>query len=202
MSECLPVLVGSDAQVELFPRGSVDGDEAALVRGAKEYLHTGKIACRDEDKVRRVVEMVLMGASIRQIKRACGVGQETIAVIREYAVASGKLGAVKERLLRLQSRLAEVSTEKALELIEEDRMPPNMIPMVMGVSTDKMLLLMGEATVIHEHKEGPSEEGIRAYVERLRAQAVAQRRAQEMKEANVEQVRTVEGADLGEGGER
>jgi hypothetical protein len=153
-------------QVELFSPGMVEA-EIQFVASAKEYLHTGKIVGKDEEKVRRVVEMTLMGASVRQIKRACGVGYGSILKIRELAVASGKLGTIKERLASNAGRVAEMSSETMLEMLAEGKVPPNVIAVMFGVSTDKMMLLMGEATTIVEHKEGASEEKLRAWAERI-----------------------------------
>lgn len=157
-------------QVELWSPAVLDGD-AQVVAEAKEYLHTGKIVGKDAEKVRRVCEMTLMGASVRQIKRACGVGYGSILKIRELAVASGKLGTIKERLATQAGRVAEMSSETMLEMLAEGKVPANVIAMMFGVATDKMMLLTGEATAIVEHKEAPSEERLRAWALEIAAKA-------------------------------
>jgi hypothetical protein len=177
MSECLPVRLSEDAapvtgeqQVELFSVIDVEGD-GEIVRSAKEFLHTGKIVLRDRERVEKVVRLICEGHSVRAIMRQCGVGWHAIQAIRDEAEKSGKLATLKQRLARSYGIVAEMSAENMIEALAAGKVPANVLAMMGGVATDKHLVLTGEASVIVEHKEGPTEEQIRKGLEAWVAKA-------------------------------
>jgi hypothetical protein len=75
-------------------------------------------------------------------------------VERERKLASGRFAV-----------LARACSESLLDRV--DSLPANVIGIVMGIATDKSLLLDGRPTAITETKRGPTADEINAYIESL-----------------------------------
>jgi hypothetical protein len=117
-----------------------DGDapvDSALVGAAKVYVHTGKTTCRNEELAAEIVECVLLGVTERGVARRVGVSRNTVRATMELMESLGKLEPLKRRLSRKLGRLLELTTDEAMRMLEERRVPPNCIPIWYGVFSDK-----------------------------------------------------------------
>lgn len=134
-------------QLPLFPE---------LVEAAKVFewpVPTGKILSKDEERMLEVATAVFEGKSDRRIAEVCGVNRRSIRPIMRILEERKLLAPLKERLLAGLGRLAELSVQRATEMVEDDLMPAQSIPILMGVAIDKRELLAGGVTSRVEARE-------------------------------------------------
>ena len=128
---------------------------------------TGAITTRDERLVLLVGALRELRVSDREIARRCGIARESIPALVRAAEASGQLRPLKERLVGLLGDLAEQSGHALLELVEESRAGMSTqrsevvtslirgLGPVLGIATEKLQLLTGQATEIVVTKRDP-----------------------------------------------
>lgn len=153
MSDRVTDLVASPAhQPELFDGcWPVDPD---LEAKAKEYLHTGKIACKDAERVERVCRAVLLRIPARAIARRERVGRETIDAMVAYAEQTGKLRPLAEALLTDGVEIAMLAGHALKEALEQGKVQPQCLGMVWGTAVDKIAGLTHSAGRDVAPKEG------------------------------------------------
>lgn len=113
---------------------------------------TGKILSKDEALMIEVAEAVLTGMSDRRIAKQFQVNRRSIRPIMRILEERGKLAPLKERLLARVGEVAELSIQRAMELLEDDLLPAQCIPILMGVAIDKRELLAGGVTARVEER--------------------------------------------------
>ncbi len=189
------MVLSEAVQPELFD-GAWPVDPALEAR-AKEYFHTGKIACKDAERVERVCRAVLLRIPAREIARRERVGRETIDAMVAFAHETGKLRPLAQALLEEATEIAFLAGHALKEALVKRQVQPQCLGMVWGTATDKIQLLTHSATSIVVHKEaGGQEEMIRAAWAALAAAQAAARPADSGSVAGSSQVIDVQCAPL------
>jgi hypothetical protein len=149
-------------------------DLLGMVRG---FQHTGKTTCKNEGLCWSICEDVLLGLSMRFIARKYCVSRNTIAAIVELMEKTGKMEPLKRRLSRKLGYAVELAVDNSIEMLEDKRVPANVLPVLAGIFFDKRALIDGDATVIIEQRSSSDPEAIRRWLEDLAQKAVAERQA-------------------------
>lgn len=118
----------------------------ALVEAAKRFIHSGKVTCKDEERAQSIAQAYLECGRILTVARRFAISPNTVHAVLGVLESAGKLDDLKQRVSKSLGLLAEVSAERSIELVLEGKCPPNVLPIMMGVSLDKKALLDGEAT--------------------------------------------------------
>lgn len=138
-------------QPELFPRSKSDVD-LALVQEAKQYAHTGKIVMKDAEHIAQVVSDLISGVSQREVARKYRIGRHTLRAVVVELERAGKLAPLKQRVSLKMGHVVEAGVDEAQSLLDAGLVPANVLPILIGVISDKKALLDGEATQIIQHK--------------------------------------------------
>lgn len=117
-----------------------------LVEGAKRYVHSGKTTCKDEERAAAIAQAYLETGKILPVAKRFHVSPHTVHAVLEVLEQAGKLADLKQRVSRNLGLLAEVSSERAIEMVAEGKCPANVLPINVGVALDKKALLDGDAT--------------------------------------------------------
>lgn len=165
MSEAAEPKPSEENQPSLFPVGLLP-DDAKLTAAAKVFLHSGKITCKDEERAAAIAERFLQCGLILPVARFFHVSPNTVRAVVQVMEESGKLDDLKQRLSTKLGLLAEVSVERAAEMISANQVPANVLPIMLGVAIDKKELLDGNATsrVAHEFTRPLGVEDVAAYL--------------------------------------
>jgi hypothetical protein len=116
---------------------------------AKHKVCTGQRMFEQEpEKYNRVAEMLSQQLPIRDIAKECQVGFSTISSIRRHAGLS--LETEKDALTETIRCAARVVAERVLELGE--KMSPKEASVLLGILTDKLLVLQGEPNFIADNR--------------------------------------------------
>ena len=152
-----PAVADSPADAEAFAFSALSqqtvlfeefGEQPRLVAAAKEYIHSGKIVGKNAELCEAIVTAYASGlVSIRLIAKRLGIGRETVKTIIRLADEAGKLGPLKQRLSGKMGRAIELGLDVLTEKLEAGDVPAQVLPIVIGVLSDKKALLDGEATV-------------------------------------------------------
>lgn len=166
MSACEAAADALVSQPTLFTIAEPSSPEILTVTArAREF--SGRITTRDERLVLLVGALRELRVSDREIARRCGIARESIPALVRAAEQSGQLRPLKERLVGLLGDLAEQSGHALLELVEESRSPMGKarsevvsslirgLGPVLGIATEKLQLLTGQATEIVVTKRDP-----------------------------------------------
>lgn len=128
---------------------------------------------REVELIEEVLRAHVHGMSQRSIARATGLSRMTVAGILERAAATGRIRPVKDRVARALARAVEAASEQMCEAIEAGLIPAAQLSVPLGIMTDKMLLLAGEATARVEHVRREVEPAdVAAELAELRARAI------------------------------
>lgn len=151
--------------------------------------YTGERSTQDEQKMLKVGAMRLLGASDREIEQCCGVTRRTIPVLLAELEKRGRITPLKQRLamatgdnaeraniaLRfLLERVGHTTTKtitvKGEEIeVEDHGISVELAAMIkavstaLGITTEKVLLLTGQATEIVETRVGAGREAFDAW---------------------------------------
>jgi hypothetical protein len=145
---------------------AIAGYERALQR------YTGARSTQDEERMLRVGALRLLGASDREIEAACGVTRRTIPLLLVELGKTGRITPLKQRLAALTGDNAERANlalrallDRAVEGHESIELA-GMIKAVataVGITTEKILLLTGQATEIVETRVAAGREAFEAW---------------------------------------
>jgi hypothetical protein len=150
-------------QPELFEL-LVDGHELLVDDEQAAKVFTTEVVARNRARFAGILRCLGEGMSQSAIARAFQVSRNTLAAIvsrrpelveQERRLAAGRMAV-----------LARACSERLLESI--DCIPHQVLPIVMGIATEKSLLLDGRPTAITESKRdalSPAE--VNAYIDRL-----------------------------------
>lgn len=151
--------------------------------------YTGERSTQDEQKMLKVGAMRLLGASDREIEQCCGVTRRTIPVLLAELEKSGRITPLKQRLAQatgdnaeranialrfLLERVGHATTKTITMKGEDIEVPDEGISMelaamikavstALGITTEKVLLLTGQATEIVETRVGAGREAFDAW---------------------------------------
>jgi hypothetical protein len=113
-------------------------EQPALVQEVKRYLHSGRHAVRNAERVRDVVEAVLNGASKRAVAAHYHIGRQTIDALFEQLEKSGDLLPLKQRLAADWLETVRLTQWRIQEALVKGKMPLQVLGMLAGVGTDKI----------------------------------------------------------------
>jgi hypothetical protein len=120
------------------------GAELLEEHGEQVARYSGKIVERNGARVQGILAARAAGYPIRQICAAYQVSSHTIAEIERRH--SAKLATLKERLARKFGVFTELGIDRAIT--EIGRMDIDKLMVSLGIATDKMQVLSGEASII------------------------------------------------------
>ncbi len=144
MSQAAPFLPSKQTQPVLF----MEGETRTVQRAAKQYLHTGKIVTKDEERAQWIAETYLELQSLAKTAKKCECDTRTVKAVMDELQAAGKLPEVKTRVSSKLGLLAELATEQAIEVVASGRCPANVLPIMLGVSLDKKAALDQEGVAV------------------------------------------------------
>ena len=123
----------------LFSEEVLDALTSAEARG--EY--TGeRLFTQRPDIYRATVELLGQGVGVRQIARTLRVSHNTIAAVRHREGAT--VDTLKEQTVQALARFVGAASERLLEEVHTIKLEA--LPVALGIATEKLLLLTGQAT--------------------------------------------------------
>ncbi len=131
--------------------------------------HHRSIEATDPSLHAKVLAMLSLGAGTRSINRETGVTPAAIRAIRRRAEESGRLPILRERLVSLIAEVTEESWTQLLDNLHAGVIKPHVLPILSGLSLDKMRLMDDQATSIVQVRKEISPEAIRAAMDRMLA---------------------------------
>lgn len=172
---CLVTAQELHKQPHLFDCSSIPVDLPVL-RGAKSYARTGKIAVKDEARALAVAACKLAGLSDRETERRTGVSATTVPGVMRALEATGRIPSAQQRLTQNLSELAESSAAEMQRLIRDadghwsasNAGALRSLSIAMGIAVDKGQLLTGQATQIVEQRSGPTLDQVAEWEGKLR----------------------------------
>lgn len=129
---------------------------------------TGTTTERDRRLVDAVLSAVVAGVPREHVARLAAISTHTVAGIVERAERSGEIAGWKERMSRILARATETMAANLVEAVEAGNLPAGQLPVSLGISIDKKLLLDGEATSRVEHVERVRPEDILEHIKRAK----------------------------------
>jgi hypothetical protein len=130
----------------------------------------------DEDRVRLVGALKLLNLSDRKIAAVAQCARESIPQMVAEAERRGWLRPIKERLTASLGALAEDAVAASREIVEDIRdgkasegavLALRALGPMVGITTEKLLLLTGQPTEIRETREAADPAAHRAWLARL-----------------------------------
>lgn len=150
-----------------------EASPAAHAVVAQRGRYTGERSTLDESKTLLVCALRALGCSDRKIAEAAGVARESIPLHLAAGEASGRIRPLKDRLTQWVGLLAEESTLAARDLVadvragkcgEEVTNALRALGPIVGIATEKLQLLTGQATEIIEQRSAPSHDEFAAWM--------------------------------------
>lgn len=165
MAKAKPREVTEDVQPALFAIDELP-DLPGLIEGAKQFVHSGKITCKNEERAAAIAQAFLETGSCLGVARRFHCSPHTVNAVLEVLTANGKLDDIKQRLSKTLGILAAVCADAAVELVVAGKCPANVLPITMGVSLDKKAMLDGDVTqrIAVEAAAPVDLEAVRAYL--------------------------------------
>ena len=150
----------------LFSEDVLESLTSAEARG--EY--TGeRLFSQRPDIYRATVELLGQGVGVRQIARTLRVSHNTIAAVRHREGAT--VDTLKEQTVQALARFVGAASERLLEEVHNIKLEA--LPVALGIATEKLLLLTGQATQRVAHvDEAPQVPAFADWLTERRADAI------------------------------
>ena len=150
----------------LFSEEVLDALTSAEARG--EY--TGeRLFSQRPDIYRATVELLGQGVGVRQIARTLRVSHNTIAAVRRRE--GDTVDTLKEATVQALARFVGAASERLLEEVHSIKLEA--LPVALGIATEKLLLLTGQATQRVAHvDEAPQVPAFADWLTERRADAI------------------------------
>lgn len=145
MAKAKPTQPAESSQPALFTTEQLPA-APVLLAAAQRYAHTGKTACRDEERAEEVLAYYLTTGSLRLTAKHFQISPNTIKGVLNIFEECGKLDALKQRLSAKLGVTIELATDLLNEKLQEGSVQANVLPIVIGVGVEKKALIDGEAT--------------------------------------------------------
>lgn len=132
----------------------------------KKYpaVYTGeRMRKRSPEKYGRVVEMLVAGVPVTRIAKECNVGKHTISAIKAREKECIEAG--QEMTKGLTSMAVQMTLDKILEKLEEDKIPAGQLAILFGILRDKEVRDQGQAVHTMEIRKRVSIEDVRSELE-------------------------------------
>lgn len=131
---------------------------------AKRYEHNGQTLSKSEQTCLGIATDLMEGLPLRTIGKRWGVSRQSIWPAMEILEQQGKLEPLKQRLSSAYGLAISLSVENLVEMLEAGKVPANVLPIAVGVLSDKKALIDGDPTARIEDgsaRQMPSLEQIR-----------------------------------------
>lgn len=150
----------------LFSEDVLEALTSAEARG--EY--TGeRLFTQRPDIYRATVELLGQGVGVRQIARTLRVSHNTIAAVRRRE--GDTVDTLKEQTVQALARFVGAASERLLEEVHTIKLEA--LPVALGIATEKLLLLTGQATQRVAHvDEAPQVPAFADWLTERRADAI------------------------------
>lgn len=130
--------------------------------------YTGELIEKDRAKIDAILQLLAVGVGIRRIAASQHVSTRTVSLLRDRY--SEKIATHKKGLARRFGLFAELGIDRAIE--EVDEMDRDKLMISVGIATEKMQLLDGEATaIIGSTANAPSHEELRKQFDAILVEA-------------------------------
>jgi hypothetical protein len=113
---------------------------------AKRYEHTGGTLVKAEQVCMGIATDLIEGLPMRTIARRWHVSRQSIWPAMEILEEQGKLEPLKQRLSSAYGLAITLSVENLVEKLENGSVPANVLPIAVGVLSDKKALIDGGPT--------------------------------------------------------
>jgi len=146
-----------------------------LEDAGKKYpaVYTGeRMRKKSPEKYAKVVEMLVAGAKLTNIMNECKVARNTVAAIKSREKECIEAG--QEMTKGLTSLAVQMSLEKILEKLEEDKIPAGQLAILFGILRDKEIRDQGQPTHTIEVRKRISIEDVRAELEGMQMAEVVE----------------------------
>lgn len=144
------VIVLPPAEVEqapLFDSFDCGAELLSIEEDAASGKHNAVTLAKRTELRDELAEMLCRGMSIRNLAKRYRVSRNTLARLIVRLEAAGKMEPLKKRLAGKLGAVAELSADVLLERLENDDLPPNVLPIAMGVAMDKKDMIEARAGV-------------------------------------------------------
>ena len=124
----------------------------------------------DPEVYRQCVQRLAEGASVTSIQKDLKEAWHTIAAIRTREASV--IEATRKHLRGLIGVAAQLAVERLIEKLQDDKIPPSVLPIASGIMIDKMRQSEGEATQTIEVKKSITLEDVRNELSELKRDAL------------------------------
>jgi hypothetical protein len=149
--------------------------ERGIMKAARRVAHTGAITCKDEARAAAIGVCKLAGLSDSETARRMKCSRNTVASVVEQLERSGQIPPLKTRLAVKLGGLAESIADEMKGIVDHGVWDMNTssavraLGVALGITTEKQLLLTGQATGILEQRVVlPSQDAVREWEDKLK----------------------------------
>ena len=151
------------------PLFSADVLEALTSAEARGEYTGERLFSQRPDIYRATVELLGQGVGVRQIARTLRVSHNTIAAVRRRE--GDTVDTLKEQTVQALARFVGAASERLLEEVHTIKLEA--LPVALGIATEKLLLLTGQATQRVAHvDEAPQVPAFADWLTERRADAI------------------------------
>lgn len=136
-------------------------------------LFTGqKLFDTDPVKYGQVVQALATGASMTKVAKSFKLSPATVSAIlkREHKAIEGTQSLVSG----MTSYASQAFLERMIEKVEQDKIPPGVLPIAWGILRDKEKADQGQATQIVEHKKALTLDQVKAELDQMKREKEAE----------------------------
>ena len=155
-------------------RKNITDTELPAVTSPEEVcpsVYTGqKIADRDPAKYARIVQKLGESKPMSRIAKEEKVSPETISAISKREAKS--IDAVQSLTAGLTSYSSQLCLLKIIDKLEDDSLPPGVLPITFGILRDKEKNDLGQATAVIEHKTAITLEQVKGELDKMREEVI------------------------------
>jgi hypothetical protein len=163
------------SQPALFDASAIPLD-LELGQAAARLCHSGRITERNEARAMAIAACKLAGLSDRETAARVGCSRNTVPAVMEQLETSGRIPGLSARLAVHLGRVAESAALELQRIIDsgewdmESSSAVRALGVAMGIATEKLQLVTGQATAIVEQRtSGPDPAAVREWEAKLRA---------------------------------
>ena len=134
-------------------------------------VYTGsKLAREDPERYSRIVQSLGEAMPVTRIAKSCRVAPETVMAICQREKET--VEAVQSMTAGLVNYAAQSCVMKLIQKLEDDEVPPGVLPIALGILVDKARAYAGEASAIVEHRKIVTVQDAAKELEALKAEAI------------------------------
>lgn len=142
-------------QAVLFDELDLGSELLRIEEDRASNKHTGGTLEKREELRDVICLRLVEGSSIRAVCKEYGVGRNTVSKLVKRLETAGKMEPYKKRVSSKLGAIVEAGADEFLRKLDAGEVPVNVIPVAVGIFSDKKALLDGEATVNVGHVANP-----------------------------------------------